>query len=78
MAIEFKAFDYLWAVGMAWVGYIHTQLKDKPSRIESELQQQINDERHREIKDDLQRLEDKIDELADLVCATLFDNPRKS
>jgi NADH:ubiquinone oxidoreductase subunit len=63
MSMELKMVDWLWSIAIGWVGYMHYQLKDKPSRDEIELRQLVNDERHKEIKEDLQRLENKIDKL---------------
>jgi hypothetical protein len=63
MSLELKLADWLWTVAIGWVGYVQYQLKDRPTKDEMELRQALLDERHREIKDDLCRLENKIDKL---------------
>lgn len=74
MPLELKLVDWVWTIAIGWVGYVHYQLRDKPSIREMELQQYVNDERHREIKrslqehkDDLTRLESKLDRLTELL-----------
>jgi hypothetical protein len=67
MNFEFKILDWLWAVGIGWASYMHTRVHSLPSREELSLQQEVNNERHDEVKEDLARLERKIDKLFDMV-----------
>lgn len=64
--IELKLMDWLWALLLMWVASVERRMWLKTNRNEIELRQQVNDVVQRELKEDLKRLEDKLDKIYDL------------
>lgn len=54
---------YVWGAVVLWVGYVHNELRSRPTKTEIILRQQINDIIQQEIKEDIKEMKEDIKEI---------------
>lgn len=57
--------DYVWAAISMWIGYIHNELRGKPSREELEALIDVQEVYIADIKDDIQEIKSDIKYIRD-------------
>lgn len=57
--------DYVLAAITCWIGYVHKQMADRPTREEVLLRQAVNEVIQKEIKDDISEIKADIKHIRD-------------